>query len=124
VVLDSLDSHWLKRPVADVKSDLRDFDAATPQAVEQFRSEMQTCGWSGDGAPFARKYRLISLGVEAVFFVALDVRRKRRPADAIDDFVEVACCFKAHDTAAAFAPLEYFSGELAPGELNSRAWQH
>src|SRR2546427_20314 len=84
---------------------------------------MESRRWGGDGATFAREHSLIALGVEAVFFVALDVRRQRRAADAIDDFVKVTRGFKSNHSAAVLAPFDHFSSEFAPGEFNSRARQ-
>jgi hypothetical protein len=121
MVFDPFDAYWLKRSVADMKGDLGDFDSCCAQAVEQLGSEVQPRGRSRYCAAFAREHSLISLGVETIFFVPFDVRRKRRAADTIDDFVEVARRFEAHYAAAAFAPLDHFSGELAACELDSPA---
>jgi hypothetical protein len=122
MIFDSLDSHRLKRSVTDVQGDLSDFDAAIADAIQQLRGEVQAGGRGRHGATLAGENGLIPLGIQAVFFISLDIRRQRRAADPIDDFVKVARCFEAHYTPAPFAPLDHFSCKLAAGELNAGAW--
>jgi hypothetical protein len=119
MIFDSLDSHRLKRPVTDVQGDLDDFDAAIAEAIQQLRGEVQASGRGRYCATFAREDGLIPLGIQSVFFVSFDIRRQRGAADPIYDFVEVARCLEADDSAPPFAPLDHFSRKLASGELNA-----
>jgi hypothetical protein len=123
VVFHPFDSDRLKRTVADVEGDLGGFDAARGASLEKRRREVQTCCGCGDGTPLAREHRLITLGVEAVLFVAFYVWRQRCAANAIDDLVKVAIGFEANHAAARLAPVENFGGEFAPRELDPRAGQ-
>jgi hypothetical protein len=121
VVLYPLDSDRLKSAVAHMQGELGGFDAPRGALREKLRSEVQPGGWRCNCSPLAREHRLIALGVQPIFFVALDVRRQRCAADAVDDLVKVAFGFEAYDAPARVAPLENFGSQLASRKLDSRA---
>src|ERR1041384_1060389 len=123
MVFDAVDSNRLKRPVAYVKSDLCCLDSSGLQTMQQLRGEVQPGSRRSHGAALARENGLIAIGIEAIFFVALDVGRKRRAPYAIDDLVEVAGCFKPNDPTTKVSPFENLSGEFSSSELNTRARQ-
>src|SRR5689334_10573509 len=100
MVFHSFNANRLEGAVANVQGDFRDLDSLCTNAIEQFRSEVQTGGWSCDSTALTGEYGLITLGIQPVLFIALDVRRQRGPSDAIDDFIKVAVRFEANDAAA------------------------
>src|SRR2546425_10311641 len=116
MVFDSVYSHRLKRAVTNMQSDFGDFDSTRAQAVKQFGSEMQSRGRRRNRAALASENGLIAFCVKAIFFIAFDVRRKRRPSDSINDFVEISGSFETHHATPEVAPLDHLSGELAAGE--------
>ncbi len=88
MLFDSLGSDGLKSAETDVQGDLDCLDAASANARQDFRSEMQAGGWSGDGSAFVRIDGLIALAVGGGIFPR-DVGREGDMSDALEDGEEI-----------------------------------
>ncbi len=60
MVFHAVDAHRLKSPQTNVQGDLGGFDAALADAIENFGSEMETRGGSGNRSSLARVDGLIA----------------------------------------------------------------
>jgi len=83
-----------------VQRDFDDFYAALFYLLDDFRREMQSGGRCGDGSAIFGENGLITGAILVrLFFVALDIRRKRRFSDRIQNLVKIAVRFKFDDDA-------------------------
>ena len=63
MLLDLVNSHWLKSPVADMQSDFNHACLSSTYLVDDFRSEMKSGGGCGNRSFFARENGLIAFPV-------------------------------------------------------------
>ena len=83
VVLEILAIEWLKGAQPDGESDARDMG----DTIQDLRGEMQSRGWRGGGASFAREDGLIAVAIFRAV-LALDVRGQARAWAAYCDVQE------------------------------------
>src|ERR1019366_3562959 len=88
VPLNDFLAHRLKSAEADVQSDLGRLDSTLPNALKNFRCEVQARRRRSDGAERFSVDRLIRLAVGGRIG-AIDVRRQRNVADAIEHAEEI-----------------------------------
>ena len=92
VILDAVALHRLKRSRPDVQRHLRERHALCAKPVEQLIREVQSRRRRGDRAVGFCVHRLVTIAIGAgVDRRALDVRRQRRLADGLQEFVHVRC---------------------------------
>jgi hypothetical protein len=97
MILDAFGANGLKGAEANVKRDLDGFNTALTDAVEDFRSEVQSRGRRRDRTAFLRVDRLIAVAIGGGI-IAIDVRRKRNMPE-FADYCEKIIHWREADTA-------------------------
>lgn len=99
VVFQALSADRLESAEADFESDFSGFEAASGDALENFRGEVESRGGRGDGVSLPGVNGLIAVAVEGIV-VALDVGRQRDVAEIRDGGVEIGWASELEDTEA------------------------
>jgi hypothetical protein len=102
MILDAFGANGLKGAEANVKRDLDGFNTALTDAVEDFRSEVQSGSRRRDRPAFLRIDSLIAVTIGGGV-VANDVRRKRNVTEFLDCSEEIRHWSEANATLAEFA---------------------
>ena len=109
-VVYALHSQGSERAQSDVQRYTGNFDSACRDRVQHLRSEVQSGGWSSNGAALSREDRLVSFAIIGSVF-AMDVGRKRHVADAFEDGEEIIDRREFEQPVAELAALKHFGFE-------------
>jgi hypothetical protein len=111
VLLYYLGVNGLERPQANVQSDFGGFNAVLPQALEDFRREVQAGGRGGYRAALTGVNRLITFPV-GWLIGTVNVGRERHMAQALDLAEEIHGRLKTNSALAEASPGNYFGLKL------------
>jgi hypothetical protein len=128
MLLYGLRPYGLKSPVADMKRELHDFDAAGLQFIENPSREMEPGGGGRDRTALSRVHRLIPLAIlpfapafpQAGRFSS-DIRRERRTAQAFQDRLQVPLVQELHGALSELSDSGDASPQLTASEMQHRS---